>query len=716
MTFVKKSQQIVMRTFIILTSFIISITSAAQKINIKKIDSIVDSKIGESDPGLMVGIVKEGIIVYEKYRGLANLQHQVKTNKTTRSNIASTAKQFTALMILQLSLEEKLTLEDDIRKYLPSMYPKVKEKIRIRHLLNHTSGIRDFYDLMSIQQKPWWRQEGLDNEDAIALLEKQENLAFPPGSRYMYSNSGYTLLTKIIAVASGSNFYEFSKNFFNELGMKNTSFLQNYMYVIPNQAQPYSDWGDGIWQQYPMITNLYGDGFLFTSLKDQLIYEQAVQNAKKNHNILLIKSQEAIPNSEITSYGFGLELSNRLRRKSVHHSGGTGSYHSQVVRYPNEELTVFVMSSNSTIWSGAIADEIASFLLPKKEEKDLYDERIHKKSNLKTHEEIVGQYISPGEYLIRIDTKNNGLSWRNGNNNPIELVQEKDHLYQLKRNLKVKVGFYENECILFYPSGKALTYKKIPLSTPTLADLEGFVGEYYSRELEIGFEIKLTEKSELMMSREKWKTDREIEILNRNELLIYDFILKIQRDQFNRVVGILLTTNRVLNNRFIKKTNLKFQPKVKTENGSINVTTIGSVNGKSSQILLTKNYANGNEIWSKQFGGKGYDKASSIISTDNGYLIIGSTSSYGNGNYDVFAIKTDKKGKKLWQKTYGDFYNEYGFTAEKTTDGFLVKGTQQKCSSNTDVFNRKCTTNVWFISIDKDGNELSNTVLEKIDE
>tara|TARA_R110001632_G_scaffold19898_9_gene59868 strand:- start:6586 stop:8703 length:2118 start_codon:yes stop_codon:yes gene_type:complete len=705
-----------MRKLITLITLFIATSVFAQNIEIKKIDSIINSKIEKNDPSLFVGIVKNGNIVYEKYSGLANLQHQVKADKKTRSNIASTAKQFTALMILQLSLEQKLSLNDDIRKYLPKLYPSVKEKIKIRHLLNHTSGIRDFYDLMSIQQNPWWRNEGLDNDDALDLLEKQEDLAFKPGSRYMYSNSGYTLLTKIIAIVSGKKFHEYSKNFFVELGMKNTLFLEDYMYVIPNQAQPYSDWGDGVWQQYPMITNLYGDGFLFTTLKDQLLFEQAIQNAKKNHNILLIDSQKPIKNSEIKTYGFGLELEDRLNHKAVHHSGGTGSYHSQVVRYPDEKLTVFVMSNNSRIWSGAIADEVAHVLLPKKEETDQYNERIKENSILNSATEVIGQYRSPGEYLIRIESKENKIFWRNGNNNPIELINEGGKIFTMKRNPTLKVGFYKNELLLFYPSGKTSKYTKIPYVKPTLSDLEGFAGEYFSKELNVNFEIILTEQNKLMMSRSKWEKDREIKILNRNELLISDFILKIKRDQFNRVKGILLTTNRVLNNKFIKKTNLKFQPKIETESGSINVTTIGSRNGKSSQILLTKNYANGNEIWSQQFGGKSFDKASSILATDDGYIILGSTSSYGKGNYDMFVIKTDKKGKKIWQNTYGGFYNEYGYAVEKNNTGYLIKGIVQNCNSNSDVFNRRCTTNVWFVSIDKNGKEISNIILEKIKE
>ena len=702
-----------MKKYFSLIGLFVSVCAFGQDNNLQTIDSIINSKLAENDPGLFVGIVYDGNIIYEKYRGMANLQHSVEADQNTRSNIASTAKQFTALMILQMALDKKLSLEDDIRKYMPDLYPDVSSNIKIRHLINHTSGIRDVYDLMSIQQKPWWRRVGLDNDDVIELLEKQEDLGFEPGSRYMYSNSGYILLTKIIEIASGEDFHDYSNSFFKSLKMDNTGFLENYMYVIPHQALPYSDWGDGVWQEYPMVTNLFGDGFLFTTLKDQLIFEQAIQNATKTNNELLIKSQKMVPNSEITRYGFGLELENRLGRKSIHHSGSTGSYHAQTVRFPNENLSVFVMSNNSRLWSGTIADEIARVLLPKKEAKISYDERIESLSNHSKTSDLVGQYLSPSEYLIRIESDDEKLFWRNANNNPIELNKEKSNLYSFAYNPKLKVGFFNEEFVLFYPSGKANTYTKIPNEEATTADLESFVGDYYSSELDVNFSLELN-NSKLVFSFEDWKKKREVEVLNKNELLIYDYILKVERDPFDRVTNILLTTNRVLNNKFTKKTNLIFQPKVKTVNGSINVTTIGSRDDHSSQILLTKNYENGNEIWSKQYGGKSYDKASSIIDTEDGYLIIGSTSSYGNGNYDMFVIKTDKEGKKIWQNSYGEFYNEYGYNAEILDDGFLIKGTIQHCENNTDI-NKKCKTNVWFVTIDKEGNQIASSILEEVD-
>ncbi|MEO1099604.1 MAG: serine hydrolase domain-containing protein [Bacteroidota bacterium] len=190
-----------MNKIVISFFFLISLFSSAisQELTVEQritIDKYLQKQTKPGAPGLAAAIILNGEVVYESYLGLASLQHQVPIDQNSRFNIASVAKQFTALCALQLILDGKMSLEDDMRKYLPNMYPEVQESIKIKHMLNHSSGIRDFYDLMSIQQDPWWRREGLDNDDAIELLEKQNDLNFEPGSDYLYSNSNYTLLSK----------------------------------------------------------------------------------------------------------------------------------------------------------------------------------------------------------------------------------------------------------------------------------------------------------------------------------------------------------------------------------------------------------------------------------------------------------------------------------------------------------------------------------------
>ncbi len=331
-----------------------------------------------------------------------------------------------------------------------------------------------------------WRQIGMENDDVIELLETQDELALKPGSGYAYSNSGYTILTEVIEQVSGKKFNDYSEEFFAALGMNHTAFVRRYMGLIPNRADSYSDCGDRLWLATPTVSKSNGDGFLYTTLRDQLIFEQAVQNAEANNNVLLVESQKPIPNSEIKSYGFSLELDGRLGRVAQYHSGSTFGYNSHTSRFPEEKLFVFVMSNNGSIWSGNIADKVASLLLPAQKKKVEYNRLIDTVLSGKEQPQMLGQYMSPDGFL----------------------------------------------------------------------------------------------------------------------------------------------------------------------------------NGK--------------------------------------------------GNYDMFVIKTDKDGKKQWQNTYGGFYNEYDYLAEETTEGYVIKGTKQGCTSNSDVFNRTCTTNVWFVSIDKKGKEISNILLEEI--
>ncbi len=692
-----------MKRLLLLTALLFSLTIASQS-PINQIDSIVNSKIGADDPALFVGVIKDGAIIYKHIKGLANLQHQVPANEDTRSNIASTAKQFTALMILDLAQKGKLNLEDDIRKYIPGLYPKVEEAIKLRHLLNHTSGINDYCDLMGMQQDPWWRRVGLDNEDVIKFTMQQEALAFAPGSTYEYSNTGYNLLAKVVEVTVEKDFHSYSEQFFQALGMLQTTFLKSYMQVIPNLALPYSDWGDGVYQQFPMLTSTFGEGFLYTTLDDQLRFEQLLQNAEEDGNKLLLASQRPIPNSKRQTYGFGLELTDWNNHPAVHHAGGTGSYGSQVIRFPEERLTIFVMSSNSRVWTSGLADEIALTLLPAKEQVLAYDAKLEAVPQEQLEKQFVGQYYDVSDQLVRIVEEDGQLYWKRGTQNGISISQEGENLYHTNYDEQLKIAFFGNEITLFYPSGKTVSYTRMEIPQPSQADYEGYAGAYYSEALDVRFDITW-EKDELMITidgrrkRGPWS----MKTINRDEFHLNGYIFRVERDPFDRVVGMSVSLNRARNVKFVKKSNLKFQPQIATTDGSIQVTTINSKKGNSSDILLTKNYPNGNEMWYRIFGGSSWDKASSIVATEDGYLIVGSTSSYGEGNYDMYVIKTDKAGKKLWQNTFGEKMNEYGYTAEVTEKGYLIKGTIQHCEN--DVFD--CTTNVWMVYIDKEGNELS---------
>jgi len=520
------------------------------------ITELLYQSVNDTTPGLAVGIVKQGEVIYEHYLGYANLAHRIPVTENTRFNIASTAKQFTALMVLDMALKGQLSLEDDIRKYLPSLYPEVKEEIKIRHVLNHTSGIRDYVELLSLQDKIWWKQMGLDNDDIIELLEKQQELGFEPGSCYSYSNSGYVVLAELIERVSGERFTTYSKAFFQQLEMNQTAFVERYMGVIPNRADPYNDWGSGAWLQTPTITKTAGEGFLFTTLRDQLAYEQALQRVDQK-NELLLKSQQLIPNSEIETYGFGLELTDWSGRAAVHHAGGTYGYQSQMIRFPDQDLAIFVMSNNGNIASHMIADQIVAIVLPAipNETTPTYHSRYYETVSKTRAAPVLGQYVRPDGSVIRIVNERGITYWKTEGGARIELLEENRNRYWMRSDSTQKVGFYADSVMLFNSSGTLTAYERSNILPADAVEMEGWVGTYVNRELELSFELKLAADNQLTFLLSSWDSD-EVEIvepLNRNRLLVYHYVLELKRDAFNRVHEIRLSYDRAPNIRFEKQ-------------------------------------------------------------------------------------------------------------------------------------------------------------------
>ena len=647
-----------------------------------QLDEYINGLIQPGDPGGAVGVVKDGEIVYERYFGMASLEYQVPITESSIFNIASVAKQFTALCVLKLALESELSLEEDFRKYVPDFLTNVKDTIKIRHLLNHTSGIRDIYDLLGVQGDIWWKKMGFGNQKAVDFLRKQKDLNFQPGSQKIYSNSNYLLLAAIVEKVSGTSFHEYSEELFQSFGMNSTHFIKRYMNVIPNQAMPYSDWGNGIWQKYPLVTKLYGDGFLYTSLSDQLTFEKQIQTQSSE---LLTVSQKAIENSEITNYGFGLELSDRLGRDAVHHSGLTGSYHAQTVRFPEEKLSIFVMSNNNRLWSGTMADAVAGILLPKEErmaKRAPFD--FSKYANEVDMSELEAEYRGSSGKVIRIFTKDNRLFWRQDNNNPIELVKIEGALYHAAYDKEVKIGFDSEGFNVFVNGSEPNFYELLTPFQPTKNYLNDLVGTYYNEEIDVQFRIYFDENSQLkfIQKGDEWAVD--FEVIQKDEFLAQDYIFKPVRDENHFIGELFLTYARLKNVRF-KKINAETSRMVRytADGGIIQVgRTQESVGRGKGDILLTKNDTEGNEEWYQLIGGKGYDRPHQIeLARDGGYLILGSTSSKGEGNYDAWLIKTNDKGEIEWETTFGDESNNYGYSMKEKMDGTITVKVTDKIPS-----------------------------------
>lgn len=326
------------------------------------LDDSVRGLIPAGAPGVAIGVVRDGAVVHQLFAGEADLSHAAPVGPATRFNIASNAKQYTAAIILGLVREGRLSLDGDVRAFVPGLLPDVRETITIRHLLTHTSGIRDVYDLWALGGRTWW-QLFVGNREAVALLRDQRALNFAPGAEYLYSNSNYLLLTQVVESVTDSTFAAVSAERFARWGMPGTAFLTDYLDVIPQRARSYGSWNG--WKEYPSITSLHGDGGLFTTLPDQLAWEVRLQATAGASGVASLErmSQAPVPGAEAVRYGWGVEFDTHRGLPIVFHDGSTGAYNATFVRFPEQRVAVVVLSNNGTIGVHALALRYADEVL-----------------------------------------------------------------------------------------------------------------------------------------------------------------------------------------------------------------------------------------------------------------------------------------------------------------------------------------------------------------
>src|SRR3984957_16710028 len=226
-------------TFIVLGAALECVTAQTLPPEIAgKIDSLFSQWNKTSSPGFAVGGVRNDSLIFSKEYGMANLEYNVPITPETIFHMASVAKQFTAYSILLLEKQGKLSLDDDIHKYL-TWFPDLHERITIRNLLNHTSGIRDQWEMLAISGTRL--DDVITQEQVVKILAKQQALNFKPGTDWSYSNSNFTLLAEIVRSVSGQSLRQFTDSaIFKPLGMPNTHFRDDYTEILTNRSYGYT--------------------------------------------------------------------------------------------------------------------------------------------------------------------------------------------------------------------------------------------------------------------------------------------------------------------------------------------------------------------------------------------------------------------------------------------------------------------------------------------
>ena len=351
---------------LILTSFLFSVLLLIPKTDLhaqsfeSSVDSLLNNIFRPEGPGAVFMVAKDGEPVYRKAFGKANLELNVGMTPNNVFQIGSMTKQFTAVGILILEEEEKLSLQDDIRTYI-SDFPIQGESITISHLLNHTSGIKDFTKMKTIMQIA---RKDLSPIELIDFF-KNEPVEFSAGEKFDYNNSGYVVLGYIIEQVSGMSYENFiEQKIFNQLGMADSRYASDRE-LIKNRAYGYHDRGGYTNKMWVSLNIPYASGSLMSTVDDMLIWQNALNSEQLLNHETLQKAftPGTLANGENNTYGFGWHLKEWNGEPVREHGGSIFGFKSMGVYLPDQDIYVVGFSNCDCNSPTVVTREIAKIAL-----------------------------------------------------------------------------------------------------------------------------------------------------------------------------------------------------------------------------------------------------------------------------------------------------------------------------------------------------------------
>lgn len=512
-------------------------------------------------PGCVVGVLRDGVMIQARSYGSANLDHGLPLTPDSVFNTASLSKQFTASCILLLAGQEALSLEDDIRKYIPE-FPDFGQTITIRQLANHTAGVRDYLLLMGLA--------GIDtdthyfnNQTAMQVICRQDGLDFSPGSEFVYSNSGYILLAEVVRRVSGKSLGQFAREqIFLPLGMEQTFFEEDHTCVIPKRVTSYRP-GRGGFHRYLKNFDATGDGGLWTNLNDLVKWDGNFHHPLVGAPDLPTRLLEfpTLGSGMQSNYAFGMARGEYRGLPTIYHGGLVSGFRSQMMRFPGQHFTVIILANVVPFNTTWMAEQVADHFLA---------------------EEFTQPHPLQSETTIPPELKES-LSgfYQGGSGLNIEIIEQGENLSALALGMQMRlvptsvrqdeqaIEFHTFEGILsarfrfvrdgldqpwrmharaeMHDLGELLQTSLLP--QPAIA-MEEYCGEYFSQELNASSRI-LIKNNQPAIQFPSDMTD-SLRFIKQDQLVYPGGTLEFQRLPAGRIGGFKLSAGRPRNVSFIR--------------------------------------------------------------------------------------------------------------------------------------------------------------------
>jgi CubicO group peptidase (beta-lactamase class C family) len=537
-------------------------SSAADTSVAARTDRIFAQWDRSDSPGCAVGVFRDGRIAHARGYGMANLELGVALSPQSVLDIGSTSKQITAMAVVLLARQGKLSLDDDVRKHIPEL-PAYERPVTIRHLLTHTSGLRDYLTL--------WYLAGIDDADftteaeALDIIRRQKVLNFLPGEQRLYSNSGFFLASVLVERVSGKSLARFAdENIFRPLGMRHTRFNNDHTAVIPGRATGYARRDGGGYSISMSDFEQTGDGGVLTSVEDLQRWDENFYTGQVGGRAALddLHRRAVLNDGRSEPYALGLIVDTHRGLRRVRHGGSWAGYRAELMRFPDQHFSVAVLcnlaGTNPTSLAVRVADE-------------------HLASSFATVPDIASPGVTAGGpvTLASRDRERYAGLYRSSRTGELRRARIRGDSLQLSdlvtalplepigvdrfrvpgAQAGTEVRFdatrpASQRLELVYTSGDTLTFDRVLEASPTARELEAYAGTYWSEE--VGAEYRLTVKDGALVLHRRRSEPMALTPTYADAFSARGVLFRFTRTR-GRVGAMLVDAGRIRNLRFVRR-------------------------------------------------------------------------------------------------------------------------------------------------------------------
>lgn len=517
----------------------------------------------DDTPGGVISVFKDGQTLFSRAYGMANLSYDIPFQVDTVTNIGSTSKQFTAFAIMLLQEQGLLSLDDDIREHVPEL-PQFDEIVTVRHIITHTSGLREFLNLLSMSGRRLDHGDYIARDEIIGIIQRQPALQNSPGSEWNYNNTAYALAALIVERISGQTFTEFmNDNVFGPIGMQDSLVRSSPEHIVKNNSAGYIPNPDGGYLEARDLGGAVGAGSIYTTVGDLQRWVENFRETRLGNSAIFeeMMTSYVLTDGEPTDYGYGLTIAEQGGLKRVQHGGADVAHRSMLAYFPEINAGITTQSNNAG-FDGSIAFQLAEAFFGDAMVTELDEineaggpEFDPENYDPESFDELVGRYELDAvpDSILTFTREEDTLYAEATGQSRVELIPTSDMGFDITI-VDASLVFHRNDdgavdsLTLNQGGEQHATRLETEAWEPTSDELSVFAGRYYSDEIETFYVMEMGEE-QLTLSQRRLD-DVELSSTDQDKFSGGELTLSFERDRNDQVIGFYLSNGRTRGVRF----------------------------------------------------------------------------------------------------------------------------------------------------------------------